>query len=281
MTRRAILIGGLLALLWVAPAAATTTIGQLTPSGAASQNCGPSSGAYVQSTVTSGPSYAVPANGVRITSWSTVALATAGQSVSLFVFRPLGGDSYMTVAHEGPHALNPLAVNSFPVNIAVKPGDLLGLNADLSTNFPAGCGFVVPGETGEFGSFPNPPPSDGASGTFFPASGNRVNVKAEVEVSNAFSLGAVSRNKKKGTATITVDGTGPGTFSLGGKGLKGQQASLGNVAGTVSIPVIATGKAKKKLRSQGKAKVNPSVTFTPDGGAANTQSARVKLIKKR
>ena len=282
MRRRLILIIGLLlCLAYTSTATATTTIGQLASSGSSPQNCGPSSGGYVQSTVTSGRSYAVPANGVRITSWSTAALATAGQELSLLVLRPLGGTSYLTVTHDGPHLLTPSAVNTFQANFTVKPGDVLGLNPDLSTNFPTGCGFVVAGETGEAGSFPDPPPADGDSGTFTPNPGNRLNVTAEVEVSNAFSFGATTRKKKKGTATITTNAAGPGTFSLAGKGLKGQQATLGNTVGTVSLPVVATGKAKRKLKRQGKAKVNASVTFTPEGGSANTQSESVKLIKKR
>jgi hypothetical protein len=48
----------------------------------------------------------------------------------------------------------------------------------------------------------------------------------------------------------------------------------------VSLPVIATSKTRRKLRSSGKARVTLSVTYTPDGGTANTQTEKVKLIKK-
>lgn len=281
MKRLAIGIGGLIALLCPSPAAAATAIGQLPPSGASPQNCGPSSGAYVQASVTSDRSYAVPANGVRITSWSTTALATGGQTVSLFVFRPLAGDSYMTVAHDGPHTLNPLAVNTFSVNLAVKPGDLLGLNPDLSTNFPTACGFVVSGEVGEFGSFPNPPPADGSSGTFFSNPGNRVNVNARVEVSNAFSVDALTRNKRRGTVTVTVSGVGPGRFVFWGKRFKPQEATLGNSAGAVTLTAVPAGKLKRKLLRKGKARATVFVNFTPDGGDTNVQSQPVKLIRKR
>ena len=41
----------------------------------------------------------------------------------------------------------------------------------------------------------------------------------------------------------------------------------------------ARGGAKKKLNSNGKAKVNPKVTFTPDGGEPNTKRKRIKLIQ--
>jgi hypothetical protein len=267
-------------LLGASSAEASTTIGQLTPTGASPQNCGPSSGGYVQPTVSSGRTYVVPANGLRITSWSTAALPTSGQQVYLLVLRPLGGNSYLGVAHDGPRPLVASALNTFLVNLPVKPGDVLGINAGLATNFPTGCGFLVTGETGESGSYPNPPPNDGMQGTFTPNPGSRANITAEVEVTSAFSFGAVTRNKKKGTATLTINAAGPGTFSLAGKGLKGQQATLGNTTGAVSLPVIATGKVKRKLRDRGKANVSASVTYTPNGGAANTQSEPVKLKKR-
>ena len=52
------------------------------------------------------------------------------------------------------------------------------------------------------------------------------------------------------------------------------------VAGTVKLLVKAKGKTKRKLNKSGKAKVKVSVTFTPTGGAPNTQVKPVKLIKK-
>ena len=42
----------------------------------------------------------------------------------------------------------------------------------------------------------------------------------------------------------------------------------------------ARGGAKKKLNSDGKATVNPKVTFTPDGGEPRTERKRIKLIKR-
>lgn len=274
--RRTGLVVGLLVLLSAAPAQASLTLGQAMPSGATSQNCGPSSGAYVQSTVTNGTSYAVPSNGVRITSWSTRAVATAGQQVRFFVFRPLGGDTYMSVAHDGPKTLTPNSLNTFQVNIAVQPGDRLGLDAYVATNFPTACGFLVPGETGEFISYPNPPPVDGASGTFTSDPGNRVNISAQVEVSNAFSFAGTTRNKKKGRATTTVNVPGPGTLAVGGKGLVTQ--STHTFGGSVALGVIPNKKTRKKLLKKGKVRVTPAFTYTPDGGTANTQPEPVKLI---
>jgi hypothetical protein len=52
-------------------------------------------------------------------------------------------------------------------------------------------------------------------------------------------------------------------------------------AGEATLVVKPKGKAKKKLNQRGKAKLSAEVTYTPDGGSPNTQTASVKLAKKR
>jgi hypothetical protein len=44
--------------------------------------------------------------------------------------------------------------------------------------------------------------------------------------------------------------------------------------------VKTRGKAKKKLNRKGKAKVRANVTFTPTGGDPNTESKKIKLVKR-
>ena len=81
---------------------------------------------------------------------------------------------------------------------------------------------------------------------------------------------------------------GPGTVDLRGKGVKAQRLSRQataskavTTAGAIKLLVKPKGKAKHKLNKTGKAKVKVSVTFAPTGGAPNTLTKRVKLIKKR
>ncbi len=262
-------------LLLAAPAQATITIGQVQPTGGTPDTCGPSSGSVIQPTVTSGTPYVVPANGVRITSWSTRANSTTNQELTLRVLRPLGGASYLAVGHDGPRALTPSAVNTFQVNLAVRPGDVIGADSSGTPNFPVACMFHVPGET-YWTSFPDPSPDDGNSGTFNPGSNERVNASAEIEVSNAFSFVGTTRNKKKGRATTTVSVPGPGTVAVGGKGLAAQ--SRHTDGGSVALGVIPNKKTRKKLLAKGKARVTPAFTYTPTGGTANTQPEAVKLI---
>jgi hypothetical protein len=94
-----------------------------------------------------------------------------------------------------------------------------------------------------------------------------------------FTFGKAKKNKKKGTAKLPVEVDCAGALELAGKGLKPSSADASG-AGEVKLKVKAKGKAKKKLRKKGKKKFEPSVTFTPAGGAANTEDTKVKLVKK-
>jgi hypothetical protein len=97
--------------------------------------------------------------------------------------------------------------------------------------------------------------------------------------SNEITFGKVTRDKKKGTATLAVSVPGAGELALAGDGLKPSSA-IAAAAGDVTLEVKATGKAKQKLRRKGKKTFEPSVTFTPAGGAPNTESTSVKLVRK-
>ena len=168
------------------------------------------------------------------------------------------------------------------MSLAVKAGDVLGLNPGLGTSFPTACGFAVPGESGEFMTFPNPPPADGQSGTVGPNPGNRLNTSAEFDPSNDFGFAGLTKNKKKGQATVTVNLPGPGSATLTGNGVKGQSASFGTAAGgTLALKVVPKGKLAKKLKGGGKAGVTVDVTFTPTGGSGVTKSETLKLVKKK
>ena len=281
MKRLLLVLAALVALVVASPAYGTVTLGQLPQATDTPQNCGPTSGAYLQASVTSGSSYVVPAAG-KIRSWSTRALGTVGQQVALFIFRPFGGSTYQTVTHDGPYPLTASTVNTFQVSLAVKAGDVLGLNPGIGTSFPTACGFAVPGEMGEFTTFPNPPPDDGQSGTVNPNPGNRLNTSAEFDPSNDFGFAGLTKNKKKGQATVTVNLPGPGSATLTGNGVKGQTASFGTAAGgTLALKVVPKGKLAKKLKGGGKAGVTVDVTFTPTGGSGATKSESLKLVKKK
>lgn len=98
--------------------------------------------------------------------------------------------------------------------------------------------------------------------------------------SNDFTFGKVKKNKNKGTAKLIVNVPGPGNLELA-KSRKVKAAEKRAAAeGSVRLKVKPKGKAKEKLADGGKAKVEAEVTYTPDGGDANTRSRKVKLAKK-
>lgn len=260
------------------PAAASVTLGQLAPGSPPTGFADPSgSWDAAQPTVTSGNTYVVPGNGT-ITSWSHNAAAPAGQELTFKVFRPVTGLTYTVVGHDGPRSLTGGAVNTFPSSIPVKPGDVIGLFWNLAPPAKAAI-FIVPGDPflhrdGDL--------VDGEPGVFNNSPGRRVNATAVFVPSNAFGLGDVKRNKKRGTATLTVDIPNPGELALSGKGVKSAGAVAAKSvpeAGQVKLLIKAKGKQKRTLNETGKVKIKPKVTYTPTGGDPSTQSRKLKLKK--
>jgi hypothetical protein len=145
---------------------------------------------------------------------------------------------------------------------AIDQGAALGLTSDQR-------GVLRPID------FPTIPNSAGAG-----ADGSDIGAY-ELQPSNAFSLGKLKKNKKKGTATLSVTLTAPvaGTLSLTGKGVKAQTLKLSG-ADTVQLKVVTKGGAAKALRKKGKRKVKLEVTYAPTGNSALTQSRTTKLVRK-
>ena len=96
---------------------------------------------------------------------------------------------------------------------------------------------------------------------------------------SGFAIGALTRNRKKGTAQLTVGLPGAGVLSATGKGLKAATASS-SAAGNVILALRAKGRALKKLKSAGKAKLNLSLVWAPTGNPGSSQTDKVKLKKK-
>ena len=209
--------------------------------------------------------------------------------LTMKVFRLVSGSTYQVVAHDGPRPINQ-GLNTFPVSIPVKAGDVVGINSANAVSPMSACFFSVPGEVGAL--FHTPGVADGSSATYGPNNDLRANVTAQVASKplNGFSFGKVKDNRKKGTATVAVSVPGPGALTLAGKGVKpdlragGATASVAvGAAGTVQLPVKPQHMLRKKLRKKGKIKVKVSVTYKPSGeiaGDPNTLTRHVKLLKK-
>jgi virginiamycin B lyase len=108
--------------------------------------------------------------------------------------------------------------------------------------------------------------------------------------SNAFSLGKLKRNKRRGTATLIVLVPGPGELALTGKGLVRQHRSADagslraieravTAAGKVKLRIKAKGRKRRKLNRTGRVKVAAKVTYTPTFGLPATKTRKIRLRK--
>ncbi|HSD25344.1 MAG TPA: hypothetical protein VLB79_13570, partial [Solirubrobacterales bacterium] len=268
---------------WLAaPASASITLGQLATSIPDSDCSGDIPIDELQPTVSSGNSYIVPSRGL-ITSWSNRSATDPGQVLAFKVFRNEGGNTYRVVGHDGPRALVSSALNTFPTSIAVQAGDVIGLHhgdtaAQTACNFGAtDTYFERNGDLldGQFGDFHDYGPGNCC---FY-----RLNVTAVFEPANSFTVGQIGRNKKKGTATLGLDLPNAGDLTVSGKGLKaviaGASAAQAVQPGSASVTIKAKGKQLRKLKSTGKVKVKPTITYTPTGGHPSTQPWKLTLKK--
>ena len=275
LTRVALLAVVALALT-AAPASASVTLGAL-PTAPSGTQTGVD---RAQLSVGSGPGYVVPANGT-ITSWSTYAVVGANQKLTMKVFRRVMDPAfYRAVAHDGPRDLTSGVVNPFTTSIAVQAGDILGVYsppANPANTFNTGVsGDTFLFRTGDL--------NDGEQANFFTFNG-KINLQAVFEPSNNVTVGATTRNKKKGTATLHLTLPNPGDLTASGNRVKTTLAGQGVInkpvgAGQAPLLIKATGKKKRKLNETGKVNVNISITYTPTDGAPSTRSVKVKLKKK-
>jgi CSLREA domain-containing protein len=98
---------------------------------------------------------------------------------------------------------------------------------------------------------------------------------------NTVQLGKLTHNRQKGTAELAVEVSPPdaGTIALFGKGLKRVSVPV-PASGTVALPVLGTRKVRHALRLRGKQKVMLSVTYSPTGKSALSESREAVLMRK-
>jgi hypothetical protein len=253
------------------PAPASVTIGQLADPSAG--NCDPGVD-FVQLSATSGNQYVVPGTGT-ITSWTTQTGADGG-ALALKVFRKEADPaSFQVVGHTARQSLTPggTAGNTFPANIRVSPGDLLGLH----TPSPSPCGFKDPG--GLHASFSGDL-ADGEVAGFVPEPDFDLDVQAVFVPDNNFSIGHARLNKRKGAATLAVNVPNPGELALSGKGIRVGAAKRISAAGEAELLIKGKGRTMRKLQKSGKAGVTVTITYIPTGGDPRTRSTVLKLAKR-
>jgi hypothetical protein len=175
------LAAALASLALCAGAAADVTVGQVAPPSPEPYcNLGPTD--TIQIAVAEGNSYVVPQAGT-LTSWSTSAGPGTGQSLSLKVYRPVSGTSYSVIGEDGPRALTPSVLNTFPIDIAVQAGDVIGMNDGEAPLHHDACSFFTD-EAGDLAAGLPGDAADGALLSFEPVDTEpnvRVNISANLQ----------------------------------------------------------------------------------------------------
>jgi hypothetical protein len=213
-----------------------------------------------------------PVNGT-VVAWRIT--GAVGGPFKLRVLHPSGLIAFTGAGTSFPQIPSGTVTETFATSIPIQAGDLIALD-DSDSNDRLG-GASTPG--GTIAAW-LPPLQDGAIGSpaiTFPD--KELGFNAEVQPSNAFSFVRIKRNKKKGTAQLMVSVPNPGTLALLGKRLR-RFTTTSVAAGELTLRVKPKGKTRKQLNEAGRARTKAKVTFTPTGGDPNTQTKRVKLIKR-
>jgi PKD repeat protein len=100
-----------------------------------------------------------------------------------------------------------------------------------------------------------------------------------VKARNHFTIGKLKRNRRKGTAKLTITIPEPGTIVASAKGIKKATVRAAK-GGAVKVPLKAVGKSLKRLKGKGKLKAKLKVAYSPVGGDTSTQHRRIALQKK-
>lgn len=142
--------------------------------------CGDSGYSVVQSAVSNGPGYVVPAGGGVITAWSVMGNDDAEAVVQLRIFRP-SADGYLLAGESDPSG--PLvtdALNTYPSRVPVAAGEVLGMRVLAGAAPPCALETLDPAD-----AWDEILPDDMALGeareAAFGGTGYRVNLSARLE----------------------------------------------------------------------------------------------------
>jgi hypothetical protein len=199
------------------------------------------------------------------------------------IIRPLGSGLFTGAGTSRPVTPPVHATASYSVQLPIKIGDYIGVDCcDLGV-FEQGEFFVS--GAGSVRDEWQPSLADGGPGRPpLRTNAYEIALNADIQPTSAFTLGAIRHNKKKGTAKITANVPNPGELTASGRGVKVANAAATSkwapAPGRVRLLIKAKGKKRHKLNSTGKVKLRPQITYIPMGGAASTQSVKVRLIKR-
>ena len=106
---------------------------------------------------------------------------------------------------------------------------------------------------------------------------------ARSEPDNRFTVGSPTR-KRNGSAELPVTVPGIGSIVVidnAPKSVLKPVEVFAETSGTTVLKLKPAKQAKRKLKRGKKVRLTADITFTPDGGSANSAQAEVVLKKKR
>jgi hypothetical protein len=221
-----------------------------------------------------------PVNGT-VVRWR-IRVGDSTRLTNLRIIRPLGGGMFTGAGTSAP-VLPPIhATTTYDVRLPIEIGDFIGI--DCCNPGSPGANFFVSNVPAIRNEWQQPSLADGGAGRA-PTSSNLYEIALNADITTTFTVDAIRRNKKNGTATLTMTVAHPGEVTGAGKGIKVANAAANSKTvsrpGSVQLLIKANGrKKKKKLNSTGKVKVKPQITYTPTGGETATKLVTVELKKK-
>lgn len=135
---------------------------------------------------------------------------------------------------------------------------------------PGGSG-QPPAEPGDPGTG-QPPAADGARGAAAPGTGG-------ARGHGGLRVVKVTRDRRHGTARVTVAVPGRGTVVLRGGGLVRRASARAARAGRLTLPVRPQRRALARLRTRSRISVRVTLTFTPARGKRQTVTRTLTLVR--
>ena len=216
-----------------------------------------------------------PVNGA-VVSWNVRGSSAAGgpHVLTLRVLQP-SGTGFIGAGSSSSITIPTVAgdvMRSFGTSIPIRIGDQIGIGATPGTVVPyASSGGPATFKT--FNTFADGSPSGAPIGG---GGGLEPQFNAVVAPTNTVVLSAITRHKKKGTASLTATLPNPGTLAVKGKLVKLQTLDA-SAAGNLALTLRPSRQGKKKLKRRGKASGKVAFTFTPSFGDPATRKTSVKL----
>jgi hypothetical protein len=208
-----------------------------------------------------------------IVSWSVI--DASGGPFKLRVLYNSGPGTFAALRSSEGQTPTSMGIQSFPANLPIRAGDFVGLDTaksgdtigradETSSSYMAWVPALADGTS-------RPPSVIGSDRQF--------GFNAEVRpVSNDIAFGKVKKNKRTGTAKLTVTVPDPGLLTLFGKGLKKVTATA-TAPGSLILNVKPKGHTKQELSEDGREKVTVKVQFAPTGIAPATELKKLTLRK--